>query len=131
VAGAEDYIAGLEEPRRADVQRVHELIRETLPELEPNTDGGMLGYGRFHYRYTSGREGDASLVALASRKAYISLYVQSADENGYLAEQYADRLPKASIGKSCIRFKRADDVDLDVLRELLAAAGRMGYPAAT
>jgi hypothetical protein len=91
----------------------------------------MLGYGRFHYRYTSGREGDASLVALSSRKAYISLYVLSADENGYLAEQYAARLPKASIGKSCIRFKRADDIDLDVLRELLATAGRMGYPAAT
>jgi Domain of unknown function (DU1801) len=91
----------------------------------------MLGYGRFHYRYTSGREGDASLVALSSRKACISLYVLSADESGYLAERYADRLPKASIGKSCIRFKRADDIDLDVLRELLATAGRMGYPAAT
>ena len=42
------YIAALEEPRRGDVQRVHDLIRETLPELEPNVDGRMLGYGRFH-----------------------------------------------------------------------------------
>jgi len=90
----------------------------------------MLGYGRFHYRYKSGREGDASLIALSSRKAHISLYVLSADEDGYLAEQYADRLGKVSVGKSCIRFKRADDVDSDVLRELLAEAGRLGYPAA-
>ena len=52
----------------------------------------MLGYGRFHHRYTSGREGDASLIALSSRKAHISLYVFSADDDGYLAEQYADRL---------------------------------------
>ena len=72
----------------------------------------MLGYGRFHYRYASGREGDASLVALSSRKNYISLYVLCTDEGGYLAEQYVDRLPKASIGKSCVRFKRTDDIDL-------------------
>jgi hypothetical protein len=126
----DDYIAALEEPRRGDVQRVHELIRETLPELEPNVEGGMLGYGRFHYRYASGREGDASLIALASRKRYISLYVLCTTEAGYLAEQYAERLPKAGIGKSCIRFTRADDVDLDVLRELLAEAGRIGPAAA-
>ncbi len=126
----DDYIAGLEEPRRAEVQRVHDLIRATLPDLEPNTDGGMLGYGRFHYRYKSGREGDASLIALSSRKAHISLYVLSADDDGYLAEQYADRLGNVSVGKSCIRFKRAGDVDHDALRELLAEAGRLGYPAA-
>ena len=101
-----------------------------MPELEPNTDGGMLGYGRFHYRYKSGREGDASLIALSSRKNYISLYVLCADESGYLAEQYVERLPKASIGKSCVRFKRTDDVDLGVLRELIEDAGRIGFPAA-
>ena len=90
----------------------------------------MLGYGRFRYRYASGREGDASLIALSSRKKSISLYVLSADESGYLAERYVERLPKASIGKSCVRFKRTDDVDLGVLRELLEDAGRIGYPAA-
>jgi hypothetical protein len=122
----DDYIAGLEEPRRGEIQRLDDLIRETLPDLEPNADGGMLGYGRFHYRYPTGTEGDASLVALSSRKRYISLYVLCADDRGYLAEQYADRLPKASIGKSCIRFKRADDVDFGVLRELLREAGSIG-----
>ena len=86
----------------------------------------MLGYGRFHYRYASGREGDASLVALSSGKQYISLYVLCADAGGYLVERYADRLPKAKIGKSCVRFKRTDDLDLDALRDLLAEAGRIG-----
>ena len=86
----------------------------------------MLGYGRFHYRYASGREGDASLVALANRKQYISLDVLCADAGGYLAERYADRLPKAKIGKSCVRFKRTDDLDLDALRALLSEAGRIG-----
>ena len=90
----------------------------------------MLGYGRFHYRYDSGREGDASLVALSSRKQYISLYVTCADADGYVAERYADRLPKADIGKSCVRFKRTSDLDLDALRELLAEAGRIGGASA-
>jgi hypothetical protein len=90
----------------------------------------MLGYGRFHYRYKSGREGDASLVALASRKQYISMYVLCADDHGYLAERYAERLPKASIGKSCVRFKRTSDIDLDALRDLLRDAGRIGFPDA-
>jgi hypothetical protein len=89
----------------------------------------MLGYGPFHYRYASGREGDASLLALSSRKNYISLYVLCTTEAGYLAEQYAERLPKANIGKSCVRFKRTSDVDRDALRELIAEAGRIG-PAA-
>ena len=60
----------------------------------------MLGYGPFHYRYASGREGDASLIALASRKQYISLYVLCTTERGYLAEQYAERLPKAASARA-------------------------------
>jgi len=106
---------------------VHALVRETLPDLEPQmASEGMIGYGQFHYRYDTGREGDASLISLASRKQYISLYVLCAPDGEYLAERYVDRLPKANIGKSCVRFKRTDDIDLGVLRELVAEAGRLG-----
>jgi hypothetical protein len=122
----EEYIAGLDEPRRGEIERLHGLIRETLPELEPHVASGMLAYGRYHYHYASGREGDASLISLASRKAYISLYVACVVDGAYLAEGYAERLPKASIGKSCVRFKRTDDVDLDTVRELVAEAARIG-----
>ena len=125
----DDYIEALEEPRRGEIRELHDLIRETVPDLAPHVDSGMLGYGPFHYRYASGREGDASLLALSSRKRYISLYVLCTTEDGYLAEQYAERLPNADIGKSCVRFKRTADVDPGVLRELIAEAGRIG-PAA-
>jgi hypothetical protein len=64
-----------------------------------------------------------------SRKQYISLYVLCTTERGYLAEQYAERLPKANIGKSCVRFKRTEDVDRGALVELIAEARRIG-PAA-
>ena len=69
-----------------------------------------------------------SLIGLSSRKAYISLYVLCSEDGAYLTERYVDRLPKANIGKSCVRFKRTSDIDLDVLRELLAEAGRLGPP---
>ena len=125
----DEYIDALDEPRRGEIRELHDLIRTTVPDLEPYVGSGMLGYGPFHYRYASGREGDASLLALSSRKNYISLYVLCTTDAGYLAEQYAERLPKANIGKSCVRFKRTSDVDRDALRELIAEAGRIG-PAA-
>jgi uncharacterized protein YdhG (YjbR/CyaY superfamily) len=119
----DEYIERLDEPRRGDVRALHRLIRESAPQLEPTMEFGMLGYGKYHYRYASGREGDSVIVGVASNKAYISLYVQAAGpDGGYLAESFADRLPKASVGRACIRFKRLSDVDVDVLARLLRAA---------
>ena len=66
----------------------------------------MLGYGPFHYRYASGREGDASLLALSSRKRYISLYVLCGTEAATSPSSTPSGSPKADIGKSCMRFKR-------------------------
>ena len=124
-----ELIDSLEEPRRAEIQRLHDLIREVAPELEVEEAGrDMIGYGPFHYRYASGREGDAHLLALSPRKNYISLYVLCTTDGAYLAESYKERLPKASIGKSCVRFKRPSDIDLGELRELVAEAVRLGPP---
>ncbi len=122
----EAYIAEVEEGRRQDVQRLHDLIREVSPELEPTMEFGILGYGKYHYKYASGREGEWMKVGIANNKRYISLYCCAADENGYVAEGFKERLPKASIGKSCVRFKRLSDLDEAVLRELIqaTAAGR-------
>lgn len=126
------YIRGLEEPRRAEVRRLHELIRKTAPKLEPYMESGMIGYGRYHYRSASGREGEWCVLGLASRKRYISFYVVAEDgEGGYLAESYRDRLPKADIGRSCVRFKRLDDLDEKVLREMIRAAAKRPLGAAS
>jgi len=63
------------------------------------------------------------LVGLASKKNYISLYVTATGADGrYLAETYADQMSKASIGRSCIRVKRASDLDPAVVTELLKDA---------
>jgi len=128
----EQYIARLEEPRREHIGRLHDLIRTTAPELEPYMESGMIGYGRYHFRYATGREGDWCLLGLASHKRYISLYVTAEDgRGGYLAEAYHDRLPKADIGKSCVRFRRLDDLDEEVLRELIREAAKSPAASAT
>src|SRR5688572_25234164 len=94
-ATPEEYIAKLAEPKRAEIARLHGIIRKTVPKLEPHVCAGMLAYGPFHYKYASGREGDWFRIGVASNKSYISLYACAADERGYVAERYRKRLPKA------------------------------------
>jgi uncharacterized protein YdhG (YjbR/CyaY superfamily) len=115
----EEYISMVDEPRRSEIQKLHNLIRETVPDLKPFIISGMIGYGLYHYKSASGREGDWAIVGLASQKNYISVYVCATDGKQYVAEKYKKALPKASIGKSCIRFKKTDNIDLDVLKKIL------------
>jgi len=123
---ATEYINSLKEPRKSEIKRIHAFIRKTIPKLKPGIVYDMLAYGKYHYKYPSGREGDWSVVGLASNKAYISLYVSAVNEKGYLAEQYKKKLPKANIGKSCIRFKKLDDLDQKVLKDLLKQGEKLG-----
>lgn len=62
---------------------------------------------------------DWPIIALASQKNYISVYVCASDGKEYIAEKYKDKLGKVSVGKSCIRFKKLEDVDLNVLKEVV------------
>jgi len=87
------------------------------PGIRTYLDHGMLAYGRYEYRYASGREGDWFVLGLASNKQYISLYVGPIG-----LEPFAARLPKANLGRGCIRFKRLSDVDLDVIDEVIRAS---------
>jgi hypothetical protein len=126
-ATPEDYIAQLDEPRRAEIQAIHDFIRKAVPKLEPFIIKGMLAYGPYHYKYASGREGDWCKIALASNKGAISLYLCVADDKGYLAEQNKHRVGKASVGKSCIRFKKWDDLDHKVMKELIKKAEKLKF----
>jgi uncharacterized protein YdhG (YjbR/CyaY superfamily) len=121
-----EYLDALEEPRKSEIKALHRLIVKSAPKLAPTISSGMLGYGKYHYKYSSGREGDTAVVALASQKNYISLYACSVVDGGYVAEKYRDRLPRASIGKGCIRFKTLAAVDLDVLAELVKECEKAG-----
>jgi uncharacterized protein YdhG (YjbR/CyaY superfamily) len=120
----QQYLATLPPQHKATVTAIHKAIRKAAPELKPCLQYGALGYGPYHYKYESGREGEAAVVGLASRKAGISLYIGGSGEGGYLAERNASRLGKVSVGRVCIRFKKLEDLNLKVALELVKAAAR-------
>jgi uncharacterized protein YdhG (YjbR/CyaY superfamily) len=111
-----EYIAQIEEPRRSAIKAIHAMITKAVPKLKPSIQYGMIGYGTYHYKYDSGREGDAPIVALASQKGYISVY-----GCGSQSESFKHELPKANCGKGCIRFKKFEDVDLKALEKIVKA----------
>lgn len=120
------FIGNIPEPRKAQLQQLHNFILKTTPELKPFVySDKYFGYGKFHYKYESGREGDWFLVGLGNNKNYISLYVCAFDQGKAVPELYKDQLPKANIGKSCIRFKKIEDLDMSVVAAILQHAVRI------
>jgi hypothetical protein len=122
-----EYISQINEPRKSDIKALHTIIRKAVPDLKPAMQAGMIGYGIHHFKYASGRECDWPIIALASQKNYISVYVCASQNGQYIAEKHKNELPKASIGKSCIRFKRISDIDLGALERII----RTGVQAMT
>ncbi|MCC7522677.1 DUF1801 domain-containing protein [Candidatus Uhrbacteria bacterium] len=118
-----------DDKRRADIKKLHALIRKTVPSYKPVLVSGMIGYGMMPYESKSGRKGVWPRIALASQKNYISVYACAVNKDGkYIAELHKKELPKASIGRSCIRFKNTEAVDLDVLKKIFreTAKGTFG-----
>jgi hypothetical protein len=120
------FLASLPADRRAAMTTVHKAIRKAAPKLAPYVTTGMgtpiIGYGKYHYKSASGREGDWFLVGLAAGKSYYSLRVCSADDGGYLTEQNAAKLGKVKTGRSCINFKKLGDLNLAAAMALVKQA---------
>lgn len=114
-----EYIAGLAEPRRSHIQAIYDMVRQAAPDLEPWMVAGKIGFGKFPYQGKSKKcAGVWFKLGLASNKNSIMFATCASLDGKYMAEAYAPRLPKADIGKSCINFRKFEDVDMDVLREI-------------
>lgn len=126
-----EYIAAVPAERKDTIQKLHTFIRKTVPKLKSHFASNMLGYGSFPYKNYKKELISWPVIALANQKNYVSLYVCSVDAGQYVAEKYKKELGKVSVGKSCIRFKKLDDVHLPALKKvLLAAAKNPGLRAA-
>ena len=112
------YLAKLKEPRKSDVAALDRVIRKTA-KLEPFIQAGMLAYGHCRLRYASGHEVDWFRIGVASNASYISLYVSAPDGKGDIAKLYKKALPKAKIGRCCVRFKRFSDLDEAALKKMI------------
>jgi hypothetical protein len=121
---AKEYLASVPQDRQEMILFLHEFIKKTVPSLKPHFAYNMLGYGSFPYKNYKKEDIEWPVISLANQKNYVSIYVCSVDKDGYLAEQYKDQLGKVSVGKSCIRFKKVEDVDLKILKKVLILAAK-------
>lgn len=121
-ASVDEFLATVEDPvRHRDGLRLLALMRE-ITGKEPEMWGPtIVGFGRYHYKYESGREGDAAAVGFSPRKASLSLYGLT---YGPEAAELLPRLGKHKTGAGCLYVNRLDDVDQAVLAELIKAGYR-------
>lgn len=112
-----EFIAAVEHPvRRADAQVLIEMMSR-VTGCEPKMWGpSIIGFGRYHYRYDSGREGDFMITGFSPRKANLVVYILPGYDD--IGEQL-DQLGKHKIGKSCLYVNKLADVDVDVLERIV------------
>ncbi|MBL8030226.1 MAG: DUF1801 domain-containing protein [Candidatus Doudnabacteria bacterium] len=115
----EEYLALVSEDRRKDFLFIHNFIKKTVPKLKPHFAYNMLGYGTFPYKNAKKELVSWPVIALANQKNYISLYVCALEKGKYIAEKNKKELGKVSVGKSCIRFKKLADLNLETLKKVL------------
>ncbi len=121
---AKEYFQMLPSERRKPLEFLHTFIQKAAPKLKPNFLYNMPGYGSFKYKNYKKESLDWPTIAMASQKNYISLYVCAVDKGDYLAEKYKHDLGKVSVGKSCIRFKKIEDLNLKTLKKVLQLAAK-------
>jgi len=108
-----------DQQRRRDVKKVAGMMREATGSRARMWGANIVGYGQYHYKYESGREGDFMVTGFSPRKQALTLYVIPGFKHfGSLMT----KLGKYRTGKSCLYIKRLSDVDEKVLKRLIVAS---------
>ena len=126
-----EFLAALPAERRDTMTTMHQAICKAVPKLAPYMTSGMgpspfIGYGKYHYKYASGREGDWFIIGLAAGKSGYNLHICAGDKDGYLVERNAKKLGKVKTGRSCINFKQLEDLKLAAAMALVKQAAKSG-----
>ena len=105
-----------DEKKRQDSFTILDLMKNVTGKEPEMWGDSIVGFGNYHYKYASGREGDWFLTGFSPRKQNLTLYIMAGfDEYDHLL----GKLGKHSTGKSCLYIKRIEDIDIDVLKELV------------
>ena len=112
------FIDAVPDPqRREDAKRLRAMMERVSGYPARMWGPSIVGFGRYHYRYESGHEGEAARIGFSPRAKELVLYVV---ESFSRYQALMDRLGKYKTGKSCLYVKRLSDVDEAVLEELIA-----------
>jgi len=128
------YIDSQPEPKRSDMQEMHDIIKQVRPACKlwfldgKDSDGKTvsnpnIGYGLQTMKYADGTTREFYQIGLSANKTGISVYILGIDDKKYLAQTYGKDLGKASVTGYCIRFKTLKDINAEVLE----AAIRFGF----
>ena len=108
-----------DEGQRRDAQEILRMMKRITGEKPAMWGESIVGFGRYHSRYDSGREGDWFLTGFSPRKRDLTLYIMAGFDRW---DELMERLGKYRIGKSCLYIRRLEDVDAKVLAELIEAS---------
>ncbi len=113
----EEYLNAIEDPqRKEDCKAIHDMMKE-ITGREPKMWGKtIVGFGTYHYKYESGREGDMLMTGFSNRKQSITLYILGGLSK---REEQLEKLGPHKTGKSCLYIKRLSDIDVNVLRKMI------------
>ena len=116
-ASVSEFLEKIADPqRREDCLAVADIMREVTGEEPKMWGSSIVGFGRYHYKSASGREGDWLITGFSPRKGDLTLYIMG----GF--DSFADlmkKLGKCKTGKSCLYVKKLADIDVGVLRKIV------------
>lgn len=108
-----------DEQMRRDARKVAAMMREATGARAKMWGASIVGFGEYHYKYASGREGDFMITGFSPRKQALTLYVIPGFRH---FEALMGKLGKYKTGKSCLYIRRLSDVDEQVLKRLITAS---------
>ena len=122
----QSYIASQPEPKRSDMQMLHDRILQLMPGSKlwfldgKNSENKIvsnpnIGYGFYTIKYADGTSREFYQIGLSANKTGISVYILGLTDKTYLSQTYGKKLGKASVTGYCIKFKSLKDINLDVL----------------
>lgn len=119
-ASIKQFIDSIENiSRRKDCLITKKIMQDITGKRASMWGDSIVGFGRYHYKYASGREGDFFVTGFSPRKQNFTIYIMP----GYTDYQHLlKKIGKHKLGKSCLYVKSLDDIDLDILKELIAAS---------
>jgi hypothetical protein len=135
-AKIKDYITAQPEPKRSDMQALHNMVLKIKPAgklwfLDGKDDTGKIvsnpniGYGSYTIKYADGKTKEFFQIGMSANTTGISVYIMGIEDKKYLADTYGKKLGKASVTGYCIKFRTLKDINIDILEEAI----RYGFDA--
>lgn len=129
----QEYISAQAEPKQSDMQVLHSTILDLMPRCKlwfldgKNSDGKIvsnpnIGYGSQTMKYSDGSTKEFYQIGLSANTGGISVYIMGIEDKNYLSYNYSKNIGKASVSGYCIKFKKLQDIDLEVLKDAISHA---------